>query len=159
VPHLIRTFRAASTPDAVLLVVGKPYDPAIEGDIREAADGASNVRLDLRWVPAEEVQTFFVASDLVVLPYRQILNSGAVMLALTCACRVLVPDVGSMRVQEMAFGAKWSRLYLGELTTEELAEACRWARATRRRPPDLGGLDWASLAPKIRAMYDVLWSC
>ena len=48
VPHLIRTFRTMPRPGAVLLVVGKPYDAAIEGEIRCAANGASNVRLDLR---------------------------------------------------------------------------------------------------------------
>jgi glycosyltransferase involved in cell wall biosynthesis len=159
VAHLIRRFRAMPKPGNVLFVVGKPFDAAIERELRDAARDAPNVRLDLRWVPPEEVQTFFVASDLVVLPYRRILNSGAVMLALTFACPVLVPDLGSMRDQQEAFGAEWIRLYSGDLTSAGLAEACRWARTTSRRPPDLGGLDWTSLAPRIRAMYEVIRPC
>ena len=158
VPHLVRIFRATTTPGAVLLVVGRPFDPAVEHEVRAAAAGASNVRLDLRWIPPEEVQIFFAASDLVVLPYRRILNSGAVMLALTFACPVLVPDLGAMRDQQAAFGAAWVRLYAGDLTGEELAEACRWARATSRLPPDLGTLDWTSLALKTRTIYETLCS-
>jgi beta-1,4-mannosyltransferase len=158
VPHLIRTFRAVPIPGALLLVVGQPYDAAIEREIRDAAIGASKVRLDLRRVSPEEVQLFFAAADLVVLPYRRILNSGAVMLALTFARPVLVPDLGSMREQQEAFGAEWIRLYSGELTAKHLAEACRWARMPGRRPPDLGGLDWPSLARKVRAIYEIVGS-
>jgi beta-1,4-mannosyltransferase len=158
VPYLIRTFRAAPRQDAVLLVAGKPFDAAIEREVRDAADGASNVRLHLRWVPPEEVQTFFAASDLVVLPYRRILNSGAVVLALTFGRPVLVPDLGSMRDQQEAFGPDWIRLYSGELTAAELAEAGRWAKIAPRRPPDLGELNWASLALQTRAVYEAVRS-
>lgn len=156
VAHLIRTFRAMPEGDAVLLVVGKPFDAAIESEVRVAADGASDVRLDLRWVPPEDVQTFFAATDLVVLPYRRILNSGAVMLALTFACPVLVPDLGAMRDQQAAFGADWIRLYAGDLTANELAAASDWARMTHRPAVDLGGLDWRALALKTRTVYQEL---
>jgi beta-1,4-mannosyltransferase len=156
VPHLIQTFRAMPGRDAVLLVVGRPFDAAIASEVRAAADGASDVRLDLRWIPPEDVQLFFAASDLVVLPYRRILNSGAVMLALTFACPVLVPDLGSMRDQQAAFGTDWIRLYAGDLTAGELAGASDWARTTRRRAVDLGGLDWRALALKTRNVYQEL---
>ena len=139
-------------------MVGRAFDAVVEREIREAADGASNVRLDLRWVPTEEVQTFFAASDLVVLPYRRILNSGALMLALTLACPVLVPDLGSMRDQQARFGAEWVRLYPGELTPEDLAAACAWAARQRDREPDLAGGDWVRIAQQTRAVYGALLS-
>jgi hypothetical protein len=94
----------------------------------------------------------------VVLPYRRILNSGALMLALTFGCPVLVPDLGSMREQQEAFGADWIRLYSGELTAEGLAQACRWARMATRVPPDFGGLDWPTLALKTHAVYRLVRS-
>jgi hypothetical protein len=61
-----------------------------------------------------------------------------------------------MRDQQAAFGAEWVRLYAGDLTGAELAEACRWARSTSRQPPDLGRLDWTSLALKTRTIYETL---
>jgi glycosyltransferase involved in cell wall biosynthesis len=156
VPHLIRTFRGVPRPGAVLLVAGKPYDTAIEGEIREAAHGASNVRLDLRRVPPEEVQLFFAAADLVVLPYRRILNSGAVMLALTFARPVLVPDLGAMRDQQERFGGDWVRLYSGELAVDTLALATEWARAPRPQSLDLDDFGWRELALRTRTIYDEL---
>lgn len=155
VPELIRTFRAMPGADVFLLVVGRPFDEAIEHEVRAAAEGAPNVRLHLCWVPPEHVETFFAASDLVVLPYRRILNSGALMLALTFARPVLVPDLGSMREQHEIFGAAWIRLYSGELTAAELAEASRWARVASRTSPDLSGLDWPTLALRTHAVYQL----
>lgn len=159
VPHLIRTFRAMPRRVAVLMVVGKPYDAAIEREIRDAANGASNVRLDLRWIPPEDVEVFFAASDLVVLPYRRILNSGAVMLALTFARPALVPDLGAMRDQQETFGADWIRLYTGALTATELAAASEWARATRRQAIDLDRFGWRALALRTRTIYEELVLC
>jgi beta-1,4-mannosyltransferase len=158
VPQLIRTFRAMPGGEAILLVIGRPFDAAVEHEVRAAAQGASNVQLHLRWVPPDDVQTYFAASDLVVLPYRRILNSGALMLALTFGRPVLVPDLGSMREQQEAFGVDWIRLYSGELTTKELAEACRWARMAARVSPDLGGLDWPTLALQTHAIYQLVRS-
>lgn len=159
VPHLIRTFRATPVRGNILLVVGRVFDAVIEREIREAADGASNVRLDLRWVPNEEVQTFFAASDLVVLPYRRILNSGAVMLALTFARPVLAPDLGSMREHQETFGADWILLYTGTLTTSGLTAASEWASRTPRQAVDFEGLEWRPLALRTRSVYHELSRC
>jgi beta-1,4-mannosyltransferase len=156
VPHLIRAFRAMPAVSAVLLVVGKPYDAAIEREIRDAANGASNVRLDFRRVPPEEVQFFFAAADLVVLPYRRVMNSGAVMLALTFARPVLVPDLGAMRDQQATFGVDWVRLYPGDLTVGVLAEATEWARAPRPQFIDLDDFGWRELALRTRTIYEEL---
>lgn len=152
-PHLIRTFREAAKAGSILLVVGRAFDAVIEREIRAAADGAADVRLDLRWIPPEEVQVFFAASDLVVLPYRRIMNSGAVMLAMTFARPVLVPDLGSLRDQQETFGAEWIRLYAGDLTGSELEAAGEWARGIHRQAPDLERLEWGALARQTRILY------
>jgi len=154
VPHLIRTFRERPQPEAILLVAGKPYDAIVEREVRRSADDCPLVRLLLRWVPPAEVQHLFVASDLVVLPYRHILNSGTVFLALSFRRPVLVPDKGAMREQQERFGAEWVRLYPGDLSAGDLAEATAWATDTARTaPPDLAGLDWESLAEKTYGIY------
>ncbi|MGH6886495.1 MAG: glycosyltransferase, partial [Geminicoccales bacterium] len=156
-PHLIRTFRQLPQSDAVLVVAGRPFDEVVEREVRCSADGCPRVRLLLRWVPLAEVQHLFVASDLVVLPYRRILNSGTVFLALSFGRPVLVPDKGAMREQQERFGSEWIRLYSDDLSAGDLTEATRWATATvRTAPPDLAGLDWESLARQTHAVYEAL---
>lgn len=156
-PHLIRTFRELPEADTILVVAGKPYDELVEREVRQSAEGCPRVRTLLRWIPFEEVQYLFVASDLVVLPYRRILNSGAALLALSFARPILVPDKGAMREQQGAFGEEWIRMYSRELSARDLAGAVRWARTTvRAAPPDLSGLDWESLARRTYGVYRAL---
>ncbi len=130
----------------------------VEREVRAAADKASNVRRDLRWVPPEDVQTFFLASDLVVLPYRSVLNSGAVMLALTFGRPVLVPDLGAMGDQQATFGAEWIRLYAGDLTVTGLGATSTWARTTDRQALDLEPFDWRRLANRTCRIYATVLS-
>lgn len=158
VPHLIRTFRELQDATVILLIAGNPYDETVEREVRASAEGAPRVRLRLGWIKPDEVQIMFAACDLVVLPYRRILNSGVTMLALSFERPILVPDKGAMREQQATFGPEWLQLYDGELERRHLEEACRWARTTPRRSPDLTGLDWDTLAVKTRAIYEALVS-
>jgi beta-1,4-mannosyltransferase len=157
VPHLIRTFRKLPHSKATLVVAGRPYDGLVEREVRDSAEDCPHVRLLLHWVPRAEVQHLFVASDLVVLPYRRILNSGTVLLALSFGRPVLVPDLGAMREQQERFGAEWVRLYSGDLSARDLAQAMAWATDTERAaPPDLAGLDWESRARQTHEVYETL---
>ena len=156
VPLLIHRFVEADIPDATLLIAGKAFDAVIEAEVREAAAAArpADVRLTLRHIENDEVQLYFAAADLVVLPYQRILNSGALILALSFGRPVLVPDLGSMAEHRQSFGGEWVRLYEGELTAAMLADACRWARETGRAGLDLQLLDWPQLAARTKEIYE-----
>ena len=159
VPHLIGTFRAVprlrapsswlSASPTMRLSSAKSATPRTAR--RTCGSTSAGYRL-------KKCSSFLLAADLVVLPYRRILNSGVVMLALTFARPVLVPDLGAMRDQQRAFGAEWIRLYRGELTPEELAAACTWATARRDREPDLARRNRAEIARRTCAVYATLMS-
>jgi glycosyltransferase involved in cell wall biosynthesis len=154
VPHLVRTFRALADPDLLLVVAGNANDEITRREVETCAAGDRRVRLRLRWAAPAEVAQLFAACDLVVLPYRRILNSGTALLALSCARPVLLPELGAMPDLQQAFGAEWVRLYRGELTAGALDAACRWARDTPRQgSPDLTGRDWHDLALQTRSIY------
>ncbi len=156
VPLLIRRFAEAAIPEATLVIAGRAFDKVIEGEVRECAASArpADVRLILRHIEDREVQLYFAAADLVVLPYRRILNSGALILALSFGRPVLVPALGSMVEHAQSFGEDWVRLYEGELGAAMLADACRWARGTVRAELDLRPLDWPRLAARTREIYE-----
>ena len=77
---------AASPPDGRrrrLLIAGMPAaDPSIDA-LLERARAHSDIVVDARRIPAEELSIPLRASDVVVLPYRSSLNSGALLLALS----------------------------------------------------------------------------
>jgi beta-1,4-mannosyltransferase len=77
---------AAAPPDARrrrLLIAGTPgADPSIEALLARAR-AHPDVVVDARRIPAEELSIPLRASDVIVLPYRSSLNSGALLLALS----------------------------------------------------------------------------
>jgi len=77
---------AASPPDARrrrLLIAGMPAaDPSIEALLARSR-AHPDVIVDARHIPAEDLSVPLRASDVIVLPYRASLNSGALLLALS----------------------------------------------------------------------------
>ncbi len=77
---------AAAPPDARhrrLLIAGAPVaDPSIEAFLARASSNP-DVIVDARRLPADELSLPLRASDVIVLPYRDSLNSGALLLAMS----------------------------------------------------------------------------
>lgn len=156
VPMLVETVQALEPAQASLLVAGRVIDQSVTDDILARANNAPHIHLHLNWISFEDTQCFFAACDLVVLPYRRILNSGTLMLALAFRRPVLVPDRGTMCELQKRFGHDWIRLYNGELDKTEIVAALEWACKCDRAPLDLADLDWPSIARQTRLVYDAL---
>ncbi|MHB0913819.1 MAG: glycosyltransferase [Armatimonadota bacterium] len=84
---LIRAMR--DLPDVTCLVVGEFYDKKEKYDL-------SSVRVVDRYVPNEEVELYFAASDVVVLPYRSATQSGVVQTAWRFERPVIATAVGGL---------------------------------------------------------------
>jgi beta-1,4-mannosyltransferase len=80
----------ADRPRRLVIAGASSNEPGTE-ELLERAALAPGVLLDARKIPAPEMQTFLRAADVAVLPYRQALNSGALMLALTFGLPAIVP--------------------------------------------------------------------
>ncbi|HET9986741.1 MAG TPA: glycosyltransferase [Longimicrobiales bacterium] len=156
VPALVRAFREMDGSDLVLLVAGKPSDEEA-ARVPDAAGDDARVRCRLEFVPDDEVQLHLNAADLVALPYREVLNSGSALLALSFDRPVLVPDRGAMAELRQLVGGAWVRTYEGELSAGELAAALAWARTPRptARAP-LDALDWPVLAARLKAALEAV---
>jgi hypothetical protein len=63
----------------------------------------------------------------VVLPYRDILNSGAALLALSFDVPVLVPKKGALGELQETIGQQWVRLYEDDLSQGDLQLGLAWA--------------------------------
>lgn len=85
----------AAPPDARrrrLLIAGQPADdPAIDALLARAR-AHPDVVVDARPIPAEELSIPLRASDVIVLPYRSSLNSGALLLALSFGRPVIAAE-------------------------------------------------------------------
>jgi glycosyltransferase involved in cell wall biosynthesis len=76
----------ASPPDAHrrrLIIAGMPSSDAAIRDVLDRARANPDVVVEARRIPADELSVPLRASDVIVLPYRASLNSGALLLALS----------------------------------------------------------------------------
>jgi beta-1,4-mannosyltransferase len=153
VPHLVRIFRQTAGPDDVLVVAGKPQTAALRAEVQAAAEGDDRVVLDLRFLMDEQVRNVVCAADVVVLPYTEVLNSGAALLALSLDRPVLVPAMGAMAELRRFVGPDWVHTYAGDLTSDVLQRALAWSGASRDGKAPLDELSWEVLAARTRAVY------
>jgi len=73
-----------------------PYWRQIEKIIED--NGLSEVlTLDVRFIEDEDIETYFTAADVLILPYRYIFQSGILFLSLNYGLPVIATDVGSLR--------------------------------------------------------------
>ncbi len=83
--------------ECTLLVVGEFYeDSGPYYNLVEELDLTEKVRFVDRYVGNEEVESFFLASDLVVLPYISATQSGIVQISIAFDRPVIVTDVGGL---------------------------------------------------------------
>ncbi|AYG03713.1 glycosyltransferase [Gryllotalpicola protaetiae] len=153
VPHLLEVFRGLD-PDARLAIAGRPSSDEERDAITDAAAGDPRIVLELAFQPAQRVADWLRASDLVVLPYRAIENSGSAILALSANRPVLVPRIGAMGELAELVGPAWVRTYDGEFDAAALAGALAWARdEPRPEVADLSELEWGAIAAATLDAY------
>jgi glycosyltransferase involved in cell wall biosynthesis len=154
---LLRAWRGIE--DAELWIVGAPrMDIA---PLRAAAP--AGVRFDPRFVPDSELPAWFRRADLVVLPYREIDQSGVLFTALAFGKPLLLSDVGGF-AEVAATGA--ARLVpagddraLHEALRELLDDPAALAEMARKAAAAAEGrYAWATIARKTLDLYRSLLS-
>lgn len=78
----------------VLIIAGKIVDKASVELVNAEVKANNNIIFNPGFVSDEDVQAYFNAADICILPYRRIVTSGAAMLSLTFKCPVLAPREG-----------------------------------------------------------------
>lgn len=157
VEALITVFRqvAADAPRAGLQVAGRPTDPELGEDLLRAARDLPQVSLELAHLSDERLVQVVAAAELVVLPYREMHNSGAALLALSLDRPVLVPDNEVTRLLGEEVGPGWVLRYEGDLSAERLAAAVDEAhRLPPGARPHLGRREWATAGRDHLAAYE-----
>ena len=95
---LIDTFKEIKNPRIKLLIAGKPCDSKYQQELESRIGDSANICADFRYIPDDEMLSFYNTSNIVVLPYHKTssLNSGAVYLTFSLGKTVICPDIGTM---------------------------------------------------------------
>jgi glycosyltransferase involved in cell wall biosynthesis len=154
VSSLVSAFRALQGDNKVLLIVGEPLNVQLADQLRILAGSDHRVKFHFRHVPNDEVQNYLRAANLVVLPYREMLNSGSALLALSFDRPVLVAEKGAMSELATCIGHEWVRTFSGELSPDELQKALDWASSgAHGKEAPLSGLDWSEISAKTEDAF------
>lgn len=154
---LAETVAALPPGEAALHIAGQCDDPVLRADLEAIARRSPAVTLDLKYLSDAEIEAATDGADAVILPYRDILNSGSTLFALSRSRPVVAPRLGSLTELLDQVGSDWLRLYDGDFGSGTLVDALAWLRSVpRRTEPDLSQHEWPLIADTMaRFLRDV----
>lgn len=143
---------------ATLTIAGDPQDAEMRRQVEEAARPDQRIRLQLGYLPDDELARLISACDVVVLPFKDVFTSGSLVMAITWGKPVIVPSLGAIReyVDDSCavfydanddHGLFRALQTVLEMEPHQLAEKGRNAKVLSRK------LDWAVSGAKIAEVY------
>lgn len=98
---LIRAFEIVrkTLPNTYLVIAGRPWKDDLSVYTKMITDlGISQyIRPFFKFIPDNDMPTFFSAADLIVLPYRKIYQSAVLLMAMSYGKAALVSDLDAMK--------------------------------------------------------------
>ena len=94
--ELIKAFKKLDDSYICLIVGTGKQDPKTTEYVKNEAKRMNNIIVIDRYIPSDEIQIYFNASDIVVLPYKDITQSGIIPLAYSFSKPVITTDVGAL---------------------------------------------------------------
>jgi glycosyltransferase involved in cell wall biosynthesis len=154
VRYLIEEFDRLDDERAQLVVAGTPISNAVEADIAELSEQEANVTTRFQFVPEDKMQVYLNAADAIVLPYRDILTSGTVLLGMSFGRAIVAPRVGCLPEllddqAELLYDPDDGSLH-SALEAALNADLVALGRANYRNAERL---DWDSIAERTHAVY------
>jgi glycosyltransferase involved in cell wall biosynthesis len=166
VEDLVRAHALSSTRTCARLVIAgyasKLFDVDALASLIHELDVDSSVVLDLRYVPGEDVAALMALTTVVVLPYRNATQSGALQVAYTFGRPVIATDVGGI---PEAVDDGHSGLLVPPNSPSELARAIEDILSSPARAEQMGSyarrlaetrFSWDRVAADMLAVYERL---
>ena len=143
---LIECFTAitdAAESSATLRIVGQPHTPELARTLGALAAGDPRIEFSLGYASDETLAHEIGEAELVVLPYQEMHNSGATLLALSLGRPVLVPRNAVTEALANEVGGDWVLTYPDTLSPQDLTDALAAARfSSHTARPDLSARTW-----------------
>ena len=144
---------ARGSDDSVSLEVGgQPSSADISTTVERAELLTPGISSTLRFLEDSEVVRLATTSQLIVLPYATMHNSGGVLAALSLERPVLVPETAATISLRDEVGDGWVICFSPPLTGATLLNALDASRSLTGKP-DLSGRDWNDVGVRHRDAF------
>jgi beta-1,4-mannosyltransferase len=157
IESLLTAFEELDDEATSLRVVGKPTHE-LGQLITEASERHPGISARLEFVPDNAFVREITEAELVCLPYRDLHNSGILLVALSLDRPVLVPDTPSTRALAEEVGPGWVIPFTGEVSSRDIASAIGAVRRGRRTAtPVLADRDWEHVGRRYSEAFKDAW--
>jgi beta-1,4-mannosyltransferase len=149
VDDLIRAFRDIGADGAArsLRIAGAPTSDGLRDELLALAGDDERISTRFEFLDDASVVEEVGRAELVVLPYREMHNSGAALTALSLGRPVLARDNTVNRALREEVGDRWVHLFADVVSAEDIEKALAALRAEPAAgAPDLGAREWARSA-------------
>lgn len=155
IPALMSVFNQAALPNCTLVIAGNTEPPELRQEITQLRN--ADTHLFLEFIADEQLPVYLSAADYVILPYKAILNSGALLLALSFNKPVIAPHMGAIISMQEELGKHWIQSYNGDLTPSNLQDSINYLD-THQRPLvcPMDNYNWDALANQTLNFYQHL---
>ncbi|MCI0159340.1 glycosyltransferase [Leifsonia shinshuensis] len=153
VEELLEVFADLPGDGLRLTVAGRPSSDELAESVRDLAARDSRITARLVFLEDADIADLVGRSQLIVLPYRDMHNSGGVLAALSLDRPVLVPDNATTEALAREVGEQWVLRY-DALTPQVLGAAItRAATIPADARPDLSARSWSATGTLHRDAY------
>lgn len=154
-PHLIDIFSGNPQKDTWLLLAGAVSEHSLGKRILELVKRNDRIVYLPGFITDRDMAGMTAASDVVVLPYKNILNSGSALYALSMNRTILVPSKGSLIELNRSL-PEWVCLYEEDLDKFDM-ERSRWQSVLNiGKSCDLSEYDWSIIGARMVDFYGEL---
>lgn len=136
-----------------LVIAGKPVPESFGERLAILSEPDSRVSLRPEFVPNEELPRLLAESTLVALPYTEMYNSGAALLALSANRPVLMPSSPATSELISEFGDQWVIAFDGPLTGSTLKQAVDRAVGCAGQVVDMSRREWPVIGQQYANLY------
>ena len=156
VPALLEAFRNSEN-DYELRVVGEVEDADLEQQVLNESSSTERISVQFGRLSDADLDAELRSADGVVLPYTDMTNSGAALLALSRGLPVLAPAVPAMCELRAEVGTEWILTVDGRIGAEDISRFTEFLKSVPRDEPDLSRRNWASIGREHVAAYRSAW--
>lgn len=143
-----------------LRIVGQPVDESYAEELRNECAKLPQASTRFERLTADDLQAEITKACGVALPYANMYNSGAAILALSAGTRVLLPSTASNEALQAEFGHSWVTLFKGEVSATDLISFVSNNRVspsdTEQREKALLNRSWSVLGYLYSQLYQTL---
>lgn len=155
IDNLIEAFKETRGNAFSLHICGRAESNKTKTDLETFSHSDPRIDLTLEFIPDDELSREIANAEFIVLPYREIHNSGVALLALSMNRPIIVRRSASTELLQKEFGADWVHLFDGDLSGATLTYAVDTLRATSRSlRVDMRNREWSLLATQLADAYD-----